>query len=348
MTPVERILAAAGLQPVDRPPVLPVLLQQGARMLNMSLKDYFETPKHCVEGQTRLIERFGHDAVYAIPHVVQDTLPWGAGLNFHDDGAPSVNKMVINRYEEIQDLVVPDPTSHPYLRHTLRTAEGLARRFKGDRLIVGAVIGPFSLPTLLMGTGKFMALMLRYPKLHARFFKLLLEKMMVFSTAWANAQFDAGCDVVVVADGITSATILQEKTFLTYALPVIEKFIGGLKGLIGFEFVGDAMPFIHHVRDLPVAVFLTGSNDNVVEIRKKLGPQKAIMGNINNLKMLQWKPERVEFEARKVISEAGPGFLLSNQGPEIPFGVTDENIDALIRAAIGNSCSPQPARAETF
>ena len=336
MKPVERILASTGLEPLDRPPVLPVLLQQGARMLDMSLKDYFVTPEHCAEGQKRLIDRFEHDAVYAIPHIVQDTLPWGAGLDFHEDGAPSVNKMVINRYEEIQDLPIPDPTAHPYLRHTLSTARALARQYKGDRLIVGAVIGPFSLPTLLMGTGKFLGLLFRYPEMRNRYFSLLMQKMIAYSTAWANAQFNAGCDLVVVAEGITSATILQEQSFLTHALPVIQEFIGGLKGLVGFEFVGDAMPFMHHVKDLPVAVFLTGSKDNVVEVRKKLGKQKAIMGNINNLKLLHWTPERVEFEARKVISEAGPGFILSNQGPEIPCGVSDANIDALIRAAMGS------------
>jgi len=56
------------------------------------------------------------------------------------------------------------------------------------------------------------------------------------------------------------------------------------------------------------------------------------MGNLNNLKLLHWGPERVEFEARRMVRDAGPGFILANQGPEIPWGVSDENIDALMRA----------------
>ncbi len=336
MTPVERILAAAALQPVDRAPVLPVLLQQGARMMNISLTEYFQSPSNCAEGQSRLIDRFDHDAVFAIPHVVQDTLPWGAGLNFHDDGPPSVNKMAIHRYEEIGQMGIPDPTAHPYLKQTLQNVETLARRFKGDRLIIGAAIGPFSLPTLLMGTGKFMALMLFHPEMRAQYFDMLIDKMMTYTVNWINAQFDAGCDLVVLAEGITSATILQENTFLEYALPVIKKTTKQLKGLVGFEFVGDALPFMHHVRDIPVAAFLIGSKDPVADIRRRIGKQKAIMGNINNLKMIHWDHERVEFEARKAISEAGPGFLLSNQGPEIPWAVPDANIEALIRAAKHN------------
>ncbi len=46
-----------------------------------------------------------------------------------------------------------------------------------------------------------------------------------------------------------------------------------------------------------------------------------------------WKPERVRFEARRVLTAAGPGFILANQGPDMPWQVPDSNIDALIAAA---------------
>jgi uroporphyrinogen decarboxylase len=333
MKPVERILAAAGLQPVDRAPVLPVLLQQGARMLETSLVEYFKNPARLAEGQARLIDRFGHDAVFAFPHIVQDTLPWGASISFHEDGPPSVNRMAIDRYEEIGDLRVPDPRTHPYLAHTLRAASDLARRYKGDRLIVGAVIGPFSLPSMLMGMGKSLALLVDHEEYRRTYFPILMEKMMGYTQRWAQAQLDAGCDLVVVAEGMASASLLTERTFLQYALPVLEECIGGIKGLVGLELVGDGLPFMPHIRNLPCAAMLVGSTDRLRDVRAALGKQKLIIGNINNLKLLHWDHERVEFEARRAIKEAGPGFALCNQGPEIPWNVPDANIEALIRAA---------------
>lgn len=331
MNSYERVMAAVGLKPVDRTPVLPVMLQQGARVLNVPLSQYFKAPRQLVLGQNKLLERFDHDGVFAFPHVVQDTLAWGAGLNFHDDGPPSVNKMVIHDFADILKLPKADPTANPYMRHTLDAAEALAKEHKGKKLIVGGLIGPISLPTLLMGTGKFMRLLLE-PELRQQYYRPLMDRMMEYTVRWAKAQLAAGCDLVVMAEGIASATILTEKTFVAEAKPVIKTFLERVGGPVGLEMVGDALPFMRHLRDLPAALLLIGSNDDVSQCRKVLGRQKALMGNINNLKLLRWDPERVEFEARRAIFEAGPGFILANQGPDIPWQVTDAAIAAMVRA----------------
>jgi len=333
MNSLERVVAAVTGGPIDRPPVLPVLLQQGARELGIPLSEYFQSPTRLADGQTQLVERYGHDGVFAIPHVVQDTMPWGAPLHFSDFGPPSVDAMVIERYEEIPDLEVPDPASHPYLQRTLETAQALASRFKSEKLIVGAAIGPFSLPTLLMGTGKFLSLVVQHEDLRERYLAPLLEKMLTFTTRWANAQLDAGCDIIVVAEGIASASILEEQTFLTHALPLLDRTVQGIKGLVGVEMVGDALPFASHLKTLPCEVLLIGSTDAPDAMRSKIGPEIALMGNLNNLELIRWDPDRVEFEAQRVLEAAGSKFILSNQGPEVPWAVPDANIQALVHVA---------------
>lgn len=341
MTGVERIVAAVRNEPVDVTPVAPVLLMQGARLLGIPLSRYFGEPSRIAEGQLALLDRFGHDAVFAMPHVVQDVLPWGAGIDLHDDGPPSVNGMVLSSYEDVERIVVPDPTRHPYCRHTLRAAEALARQVKGQQLIVGAVIGPFSLPTMLMGTRRFLSLLLEPDDVRRRLLPALLEKTTEYASRWAAAQLAAGCDLVVVAEGISSATILDEATFLRDARPALERFVQRTPGLLALELVGHGLPFLPHLRDLGVAAFLIGESDRVDDARRAIGPGRALIGNVNNIKLLRFEPERVEFEARRVIAAAGSGFVLSNQGPEIPWDVPDASIEALVRAAR----STRPARA---
>lgn len=112
-------------------------------MLGLPLSTYFGKPDRIADGQLRLLERFDADAVYAFPHIVQDVLPWGSQIDLHDDGPPSVRGMIVREHLDAARLVAPDPTRHPYTRGTLATAERLARAVKGERLIVGAVIGPF-------------------------------------------------------------------------------------------------------------------------------------------------------------------------------------------------------------
>jgi uroporphyrinogen decarboxylase len=312
---------------------MPVMLMQGARELGLPLETYFGEAKRLADGQLALVERYNQDAVFAIPHIVQDVLPWKSGIDFHPSGPPSVNKMVIRSYEDILALEVPDPTAHPYLRKSLQAAAALGRRVKGDRLIVGAVIGPFSLPSMLMGTRKFLGLLLEPPEVRQRYLKPLLDKMLTYTRAWIRAQHEAGCDLVVVAEGISSATIIDEVTFREFALPTMERLQQGIQGYLALEFVGRATPFLRYARDLGFVAWLVGEEDGVVEPRHRVGPRGALVGAINNLKLLRWRPERVEFEARRLIREAGPGFILSNQGPEIPWETSPENIQALLRAA---------------
>ena len=333
MNRVERILATVGLEATDRPPVMPVLLMQGARALGVELTDYFKRPSRLAEGQLALVERFDPDAVFAIPHIVQDVLPWGSGLDFHPDGPPSVNGMVIPNKEAIPSLKAPDPTAHAYLRSSLRAAERLAREVKGERLIVGAQIGPFSLPTMLMGTRKFLELLLLPPAERRRWLDPLMEVMLKATTRWGEALFNAGCDVVVVAEGIASAAIITPELFSEVAAPVIRRHIAAMPGPVGFEFVGPAMPMLPRARDLGAAVWLLGEEDPVDRARTAVGRSGAIMGTFNNLKLLRWHHERVEFEARRLIDLAGPGFILSNQGPEVPWATPDANIEAIVRAA---------------
>lgn len=370
MNSLQRVLAAVQLEAVDRPPVIPVMLMQGARELELTLPQYFERPHRLAEGQLRLLDRFGHDGVFAIPHIVQDVLPWDSALTFHEDGPPSVGKMVIREWDDILHMPVPDPASHPYLRHTLTAAEELVRQTGGEVPVIGGIIGPFSLPTMLMGTRKFLEL-LDKPELRERYYKPLMDKMVEYAVRWTRAQFDAGCHIVVFAEGIASATIIDESTFLRWARPVMEQYVRGVRRALAglgprrgpasgpyaaggqgagngsasapialdrtealvLEFVGHGLPYMGHVRDLDVAGFLIGESDPVEETRAAVGRQKAIMGNINNLKLLRWDPERVEFEARRVVARAGAGFILSNQGPDVPWHVPYPAIEALVRAA---------------
>ena len=332
MNSVERIVAAVTHQPVDRTPVIPVLLMQGAQMLGLPLSEYFGRPGRVPEGQLRLLERFDGDAVFAFPHIVQDVLPWGSEIDLHDDGPPSVRGMVVKDVEAAANLVPPDPTRHMYTRSTLAAAGVLAKHVKGERLIVGAVIGPFSLPSMIVGTRRFLEILVE-PELRRRVLPPLLEATLAYSTRWAQAQLDAGCDLVVVAEGISSAALVDEATFVRDSLPLLQRLVKDVKGLIAIEPVGHALEILPHLKGIGAAAFLLGESDNVTAARRALGPAAAIVGTINNLKLLRWTPERVEFEGRRLIAEAGRGFILGNQGPEIPLGVPDATIDALVRAA---------------
>ncbi len=334
MNSLERCVAAVTFKEPDRIPVIPVLLMQGAKELNLPLERYFSRGENLAEGQLRLVDKYEHDCVFSFPHVVEDVLPFGAGLRYFPDGPPSVDRMCIHDFSDIDSLSVPDPSAHEQLQQTLRATEKLASKVKGEKLIVGAVIASFSLPSMLMGTEKYMKLLFSREGEFERYFPKLMQVCIDYTTRWANLQLEAGADIIVFADGIASNTILRTHEFEKLALPVIEKMFSGINGLIGYEFVGEAEEIIHMLQGKGAHVFLLGSGDDMVACRAKTGGSTALLGNINNIKLLRWTPERVEFEVKKLIDQMGTGggFLVGNQGPEIPWDVPDENIHALVRA----------------
>ena len=61
MNALERLAAAAAGRPVDRIPVFCNLLDQGARELGLSLRDYYASGERVAEGQLRLRENRSHE-----------------------------------------------------------------------------------------------------------------------------------------------------------------------------------------------------------------------------------------------------------------------------------------------
>ena len=335
MNSLERVLAAATFQGPDRPPVFLVLLQQGAIELGVPLAEYYCRGDLLAEGQTRLIEKYGHDCVVGVPHIVEDTMPFGTELKYYDAGPPSVTGMSITRYEQIPELPVPRAADHPQMRQTLTAIEKLANRFKGEVPILGAVIAPFSLPSMIMGTKHFIHLMKDETGLREKYWDTLLNKCIEYVVQWANDQVEAGADIIVLADGMASADILTTHEFQEEAYPVLMETIPKINAFVAYEFVGKAEAMLPYCQDLPVVAFLVGSDDNLTVSRGSLDGKKALVGNVNNLKLTHWDRDRTYYECRKALhsmANPGGGFILANQGPEIPYHTPEENIHAFLEA----------------
>ncbi|MFQ5652734.1 MAG: uroporphyrinogen decarboxylase family protein [bacterium] len=334
MNSLERCVAAIQFAPPDRFPVIPVLVMQGAKELRLPLERYFRRGKHLAEGQMRLLEKYDHDAVFGFPHVVEDVLPFGAGLRYFETGPPSVDRMCIRDFSDLAGLKPPEPGNHEQLVETAKCLETLARRVKGDKLIIGGVIGSFSLPSMLMGTEKYIKLLFSREGEFETYFPHLMNVCIEYTSRWANMQLEAGADIIVIADGIASNSILRRHEFEQKALPVITELLARIKGFIGYEFVGEGQEFIQFLNGKGAHLFLLGSTDDMTACRDLAGGATALMGNINNIKLLRWSPERVEFEVKKLVDRWGPsgGLIIGNQGPEIPFHVPETNIHALVQA----------------
>lgn len=342
MNSIERVLAAltfgkAAHGPPDRVPVLPVPLMQGALVCDCTVAEYFAMPAgRIAEAQTRINEMFDGipDGVAGFPHVIEDVTAFGVELVQHyPNSTPAIEGMRITDFEQIDGLKCPSPKSSPTLRKTLEIIAQLAGGIGEEKLVIGAAIAPFSLPSMLMGTSKWMRLLFT-PALRNRYFERIMDTCQRFVVDWATLQLQAGAHVVVLADGMASATMLPRNTFQEFAFPVIRNTIEQIQGMVAYEAVGRIEPHVDLCANIGAVGLLIGQEDDIANCKKKLNGRAGLIGNVNNLKMRRWSPARIEMQAKTALKAGAPGFgfALANQGPEIPFDTSLDGIGALIRA----------------
>ena len=334
MNSKERLVKAVTFQAVDRVPVVPVTLTQGAKLLNLDLPTYQKNGEYIANGQLKLLELVEPDAVFGMPHVVEDLTPWGVPLTYHQNGSPTVGKMIIRNVEDIKDLKVPDPTNSMETKETLKAINILAKKVGQHTAVIGGLIAPFSLPSMLMGTGAFMRLLLEEDRKGDQYLKLLLHKCKQFVVSWAKKMVEAGADIIVMADGIASQTVISRRLFENHVLSLVKETIKEIPVPVVYEAVGSAQGIIDLIATTGAVVTILDYNDDLEECKKIAKGKIAIMGNFNNIEMLNWNAIKTQLEVKKAINKAadGYGYVVSSQGPEIPYNVPFEVIETMVNA----------------
>ncbi|WP_147535427.1 uroporphyrinogen decarboxylase family protein [Bacillus marasmi] len=334
MNSIERVVNAVTFQQVDRVPVIPVALTQGAKLLNVDLPTYQQSGVHLANGQLKLLERLGHDGVVGVPHVIQDLVPWGLPLTYNLNGSPILSKTLFTRGEDIVNLKVPNPASSHETMETLKAINILAKEVGHHTPVIAAQIAPFSLPSMLMGTGPFLRLLLEEDRNGDQYMNLLLDKCKQYVVSWAKQMVEQGALIIVLADGMASETVISRRLFEKYVHPLLTETIKEIGVPVVYEPVGSTQGILDLIATTGALVAIIEHKDNLLECKKIAQGRIAIMGNFNNIEMLNWNPIRTQLEVKKAINKAatGYGYIVSSQGPEIPYNVPIEVIETMVHA----------------
>lgn len=110
----------------------------GAKELGLSLRDYYASAETVVEGQMRLLDKFG--SRLRLPLLLRCNR--GRSLGRRDDifrrrPAAMRARLLIRRPEDIDTLSAPDIGASPMLQRVLQTIAGLKARLAGQIPIIG-------------------------------------------------------------------------------------------------------------------------------------------------------------------------------------------------------------------
>jgi len=334
-TGMQRLTAAMKGETSDRIPVFCNLIDQGARELGISPRQYYADGAQVAQAQLRMREKYGHDNVWSLFYVGKEAELLGCSkIRFHAQGPPNVEEFVIKGYDDIDRLRVPDDlTAHPAFREELKCLAILKREVGGDYPICAYITSTMTLPALLMGMEKWMELLFIGP---AERRDALLAKCHAFFVKEMTAYRDAGADVLVYSNPFGSTDTVPMRYFLEHSLPWIEKDIGavGTAGIVYYCGTSRFNRVIDTVLERTgIGVYYLSPLDDVAEGKRIIAGRGLTCGVINDIGLIDWTREQIRNEVRRLIEAGMPGGKFLFGTGVMPCQIPEENIRTMLEAA---------------
>ncbi len=331
MTSMQRVLTTLGHEEPDRVPLFLLLTMHGAKELGLGIREYFQKADHVIEGQVRLLQKYGHDCYLGFFNAPTEVQAWGGEVIYYDDGPPNSGEPLIRKIDQINYLEPPIIGETPVLLEVLKTIRSLHEKAAGEVPVLGVAVSPFSVPVMQLGFETYLELIYNEPEL----FKRLMAVNQQFCIEWANAQLEAGATAICYFDPVSSPTIIPRDLYLETGYPVARETIGKIKGPTATHMAsGIAMPIINDLAETGTGAVGVSANENLKELKEASRGKLSLIGNLNGLEMIHWSPEEAERAVKEAIAgaAAGGGFILSDNHGEIPYQVPDEVLLAIAEA----------------
>ncbi|MCJ7830422.1 MAG: hypothetical protein MUP74_03445, partial [Desulfobacterales bacterium] len=212
-------------------------------------------------------------------------------------------------YEDFADVQVPkDLLERPSMKVVLDALALLRRRVGGEVAIVGKVMGPWTLSYHMAGTQNFL---LQVGLGETEKVLRMLRQLMEVTIAYARAQFQAGADVVVLADHATG-DIVGPRHYSELLLPIHQELTARIGGPLILHVCGNCSDRLDLFARSGVDAYHCEWQVDARKAVAQVGRRISLVGNVNNPETLfQGTPEDVRHQARYAI-EAGIRLI----GPE--------------------------------
>ncbi len=306
MTSRERVLRVFRREETDRPACFSGMgnvTTEGLSKLGYQFAKVHQDARMMAETAASTPKLFGYDCCILPFDLAVEAEALGAVMNTYPDSAdilyPTIKEKVIHSPEEMETLHVPADLVERGRVPLMREAIGLARKELGETVPVGSyVLGPFTLAGQIMELNDLLKLSFKKPDKVSK----LLEDLTCVIVAVAREYEKAGVDYLCVREMGATSDVLSPRAFKSLILPHLKNIFKALSVPSVIHICGktnDIVPFM--VESGATAISVDQKND-IVETRKKLGPEAIIFGNFDPYNVLvAGTPEQVRETIRKCL-----------------------------------------------
>lgn len=328
MTGYERIFASLHGSPVDSLPLMPITMMFAADQIGVPYGKYAADHRVLVEAQIRTAEKFDFDFVSCISDPAREASDCGAIFHFFDDQPPAVDEMksLLADKTVLAGLEVPDPTAGGRMHDRVQAVALFRQRVGGRKLVEGWIEGPCAEAADLRGINRLMTDFYDDPK----FVRDLFDFVLAMGLEFARAQVDAGADLIGVGDA--AASLVGPQIYEEFVRPYEQKLIDGLHAMgtkVRLHICGNIRRILPGIATLGCEIIDIDSMVPLSLARQELGPNVALLGNVDPVKTLRnGTPEGVAAAIAECHREAGQRYIVG-AGCEVPRDTSEANVRAL-------------------
>jgi len=226
-----------------------------------------------------------------------------------------------------------DPHRDGILPLQLEALQRVLQEVGSEVPVTGALTGPFTNASFLIGAEQLTRLLLKNPGAVHRLCELALESTI----AYADAMIDLG-GTPSLTDAMSSSTVISPKQFREFSLPYLKKLIDhiGSRGKkVTLHICGKTRPIWRDMVDSGAVCLSIDNAADLAEAKQEVGDRVRLMGNVPPSEvMLQGTPAEVRNAVFRCAAKAwdSPRGLIVASGCSLPTETPFANITAMLDA----------------
>jgi uroporphyrinogen decarboxylase len=308
---------------------VPIAVYPGIELTGASIKQIVTDPQAQYETVAALQEHFQMPVVLSAMDLSAEAEAFGAEIRLIGDEIPTVIGRRLTSVDEFAHLDVPQPGAAR--THVHLEAAQLMTHLPGHPVVLGGIIGPFSLAARLFGVSETLELSVNDPEaLHT-----LLERTTQFQIAYGEAFKRTGVNGLVMAE--PAAGLLSPRALGRFSSAYVRQIVQALRDdhfdIVLHNCAARSM-HLKYVLESDARLLHFGEPMDVNTALTQVPEDVTIMGNLDPSRVfVSSTPEQVTAETQKLLALAGGrrNFVPSS-GCDLPPDTSLRNLEAFFAA----------------
>jgi len=328
MSPKRRFLTALlGGKPDQLPVgnVVSVATIEQMRMVDAWFPEAHFNPQTMARLAAASCEILEYDTIMPVFSVTQEAAALGCKIDW---GGPETMPTVRSHpFSNTNDFSLPDNwLETPSTQVVLESLRILRKKYGDCVVIVGKVMGPWTLSYHMMGMEEFLI----STKLDPDRARASLETLKIVSMKFAQAQIQAGADIICLADH-ASGGIVSPRAYCDFLLPLHQEIFGMIGAPTVLHCCGNTTDRVKYFAETGVDCYHFESQVNLASAVADARDKMTLIGNINNPTVLLTGNREDVLQACRQAIEGGVQIL----SPEcaVPLLTPLRNLKLLVESA---------------